>query len=416
MRQKLFYFTDGYPYGTGEKTFVEPELKCFARRFDVTLVSLAYSELTQDVSNTSDVPNGIKVVRCGKKLYWLKILLLFFFPLSKSGRREIKRIFKKKTKLIERLIDSAVLFSSAKALNIQLKRVGIFEDADSSIYYTFWFNVATLACSLEKEKQGNIRIISRIHGFDLYEERTLHNWQPFQICKAMHVDRIIFLTETAKKYFISRFVDISSKALINPLGCLPALKMPNQNSKHSFLLLSCSNVIPIKRVELIGKAVAYLSDLDIEWIHFGQGSELEKIRAFVEEHNIKATLYGYKDNSFIREYYSEHYIDAFITTSSTEGLPVSIMEALSYGTPIIATRVGGIPEQVDGNGCLLSEDPSVEEVALAIRKIYNLTPEETLRYRERSLEIWERKYNAVINSNRTLEEIEKVLIREVEDQ
>lgn len=415
MRQKLFYFTDGYPYGTGEKTFVEPELKSFARRFDVVLISLAYNELTQDISNVSKVPDGVEVVRCGKKLYWLKILLLFFFPFSKAGRREIKRILKKKTKLVGRLIDSAVLFSRAKALNMQLKKFGVFKDADSSIYYTFWFNVATLACSLEKEKQGEIRIISRIHGYDLYEERMPHNWQPFQIYKATYVDRIIFLTETAKNYFISKFVDISSKALVNPLGCLPAMRIPHQNSKHSFLLVSCSNVIPIKRVDLIGKAVACLSDLDIEWVHFGQGSELEKIRVLAEEHNIKATLFGYRDNKFIREYYSEHYIDAFITVSSTEGLPVSIMEALSYGIPIIATCVGGIPDQVDGNGCLLSQNPSAEEVASVIRKIYNLTPEEIHGYRKRSLEIWERKYNALINSNKTLEEIENVSNREVID-
>lgn len=37
-------------------------------------------------------------------------------------------------------------------------------------------------------------------------------------------------------------------------------------------------------------------------------------------------------------------VDAFILPSHNEGLPVVILEAMSYGLPIIATRVGGIPE------------------------------------------------------------------------
>ena len=62
--------------------------------------------------------------------------------------------------------------------------------------------------------------------------------------------------------------------------------------------------------------------------------------------------------------------DSFITTSSTEGLPVSIQEAMAAGIPIIGTNVGGIPEMIDGNGVLLSANPSNKEVAEAILRIY----------------------------------------------
>ena len=44
--------------------------------------------------------------------------------------------------------------------------------------------------------------------------------------------------------------------------------------------------------------------------------------------------------------------DAYILPSYTEGLPVSILEAMSYGKPILATPVGGIPEVVIDNGIL----------------------------------------------------------------
>jgi glycosyltransferase involved in cell wall biosynthesis len=47
--------------------------------------------------------------------------------------------------------------------------------------------------------------------------------------------------------------------------------------------------------------------------------------------------------------------DVFILPSYNEGVPISILEAMSYGKPIIATNVGGIPEIVimNKNGLLI---------------------------------------------------------------
>jgi len=43
----------------------------------------------------------------------------------------------------------------------------------------------------------------------------------------------------------------------------------------------------------------------------------------------------------VLNYYASNPVDVFINTSSSEGLPVSIMEAMSFGIPVIATNVGG---------------------------------------------------------------------------
>ncbi len=53
------------------------------------------------------------------------------------------------------------------------------------------------------------------------------------------------------------------------------------------------------------------------------------------------------------------YADAFILTSGYEGLPISIIEALSFSKPIVASRVGGIPELVhdDKNGYAVDNEP-----------------------------------------------------------
>lgn len=55
--------------------------------------------------------------------------------------------------------------------------------------------------------------------------------------------------------------------------------------------------------------------------------------------------------------YSEHPVDVFINLSTNEGVPVSIMEAISFDIPIVATDVGGTSEIVtDETGILVSSN------------------------------------------------------------
>jgi len=63
-------------------------------------------------------------------------------------------------------------------------------------------------------------------------------------------------------------------------------------------------------------------------------------------------------------------VDAALITSSWENLPHTLLEALAVGTPVIATRVGGIPEVVvDGENGLLVPAHDVEAIAAAIRRL-----------------------------------------------
>jgi glycosyltransferase involved in cell wall biosynthesis len=69
-------------------------------------------------------------------------------------------------------------------------------------------------------------------------------------------------------------------------------------------------------------------------------------------------------------YYSINTVDLFINVSSSEGVPVSIMEAMSFGIPVIATAVGGTPEIVsEKTGWLIEPGISRQELAAKISAI-----------------------------------------------
>jgi len=71
----------------------------------------------------------------------------------------------------------------------------------------------------------------------------------------------------------------------------------------------------------------------------------------VQKYNSSAKFLGWQDSvSFYRQ------IDCLILSSSIEGLPNVILEALSMGLPIVSTDVGGVKEALDGTASILYND------------------------------------------------------------
>lgn len=110
---------------------------------------------------------------------------------------------------------------------------------------------------------------------------------------------------------------------------------------------------------------------------------------------------GQMNNEDIHKFYNENAIDCFISTSSSEGLPISIMEAMSYGIPIIAPNVGGIRELVnDENGVLLSDNPSISEISGAIIKIIDANCAYKYELRKSSIKKWNKYFDAKENAKK----------------
>jgi len=89
--------------------------------------------------------------------------------------------------------------------------------------------------------------------------------------------------------------------------------------------------------------------------------------------------------------------DVLILPSFSEGLPTVLVEAAAAGLPIIATRVGGIPELIEGNRGTLVESKSVEALLAGLLHIWN-NPEEAQNAARRLKKYVEEFYNANHNA------------------
>ena len=63
--------------------------------------------------------------------------------------------------------------------------------------------------------------------------------------------------------------------------------------------------------------------------------------------------------------------DAFVLSSHTEGTPITLLEAMNSGTPIVATDVGGVPDVVDSSQAILVDPKDPAAIARALSQIQN---------------------------------------------
>lgn len=121
-------------------------------------------------------------------------------------------------------------------------------------------------------------------------------------------------------------------------------------------LVTVGRLIALKRIDHIIRAVRDLPNLGL--VIVGDGPERERLKALVREQALVDRVYfaGQKTKQETLSLMAA--CDIFVLHSTHEGLPHTVLEAMSLGIPVVATAVGGTPELVcDGeNGRLISSD------------------------------------------------------------
>jgi hypothetical protein len=255
---------------------------------------------------------------------------------------------------------------------------------DYDIYlYSYWMSRGATACSYIKNRCNVKAFVTRAHRYDLYEERNSLNFLPFRKYIWESVDSISFISEHGREYYKNKYKVIDEKLKLSYLGVRSNEKYRKKvDHKNRIDIVSCSNVIEVKRLDLIIEFLSKLT-IDFHWYHIGDGELLNKITKLAKIKLSPGTyeFIGRLDNEKIVPFYFNHDIDYFINLSDSEGLPVSIMEAFSIGIPAIARPVGGIRELVDEEtGFLLDADITNDNAFSQAREFIYMRLKEPKRY------------------------------------
>ncbi len=131
------------------------------------------------------------------------------------------------------------------------------------------------------------------------------------------------------------------------------------------IILFVGNLVPQKGVEYLLKAKKLLKR-DSKLVIVGGGPLLKKLKNMVKEENIKDAIFT-GPRTDINNIMAA--ADIIVLPSVSEGISIVLLEAMAMAKPIIATKVGGIPEIVDENVGILIEPKNPKKLADAIDKL-----------------------------------------------
>ncbi|MCR5419590.1 MAG: glycosyltransferase [Lachnospiraceae bacterium] len=398
-----------------DRNFVGKELELISQKYDVTVIA--------NSASTSLNPNVKYSIykRPGKLKAIISLLKMLF---DKDALAEVGRVFKEDRNRTARLSETVRFYVNADLFGGYLKDNGFLKD--DAIYYSYWFFWKCYAVTRVIEKYKGSKVITRTHEYDLYDYTSPSGYQPFKTAMDEKLDSIIFIAEHGRDYYLDKYnKEPGEKYKLYRLGTRRE-KKPEQfdgdndltdgnpvnevtKSSYVFNLVSCSSIIPRKRVGKIAEALSCIDDIRIKWIHFGTGELEEEVKylsgRLLNKTNIDYEFKGYVTNEELHKFYINNPVDVFINASSSEGNPVSVMEAMSYGIPVIAPDICNFPNMIRDCGILINEKCEAEDIAEAISKFCNMPYEQRRLLGRKAYECWDEKFNADKNDRRFVEEV-----------
>ncbi len=418
----LIIFTASYPDSAVAESFLDPELAHLCEEFDrITLVPRLSPRPHETVER--NLPNMVRTDHSIQRrdnrlhgiLYDTSLILrsVMSRPYYSEVHRHGKTLFHVSSQ--RRLIGHLGIALVTRDWVLQKVRAGELTPSET-VLYSYWLDGPALGCGLAKYRHPDLTVVSRAHGFDLYEEAYDPPYGPLRETTLACADRIFPISRNGRAYLSDRYPAQTDRYVVSRLGVPDPGFATSASGDGVFRVVSCSYTIPLKRLDLLIAGLAELGRVhpkqQFAWTHIGYGPLQESIEACAQEllpKNVQYSFAGYLPKSEVMAYYQTNAVDAFINVSETEGIPVSIMEAQSCGIPTVATAVGGTSEIVSGRvGILLDPNPSPGDIAGALTTL--LDGERSSREKRfQSKSNWKAHYNADTNFSRFARQVRELL-------
>lgn len=366
--KKLLYVTLAYPGDLySEKVFVDSELRALRREFD-EIVLVPTDPFPRCANYEHDLPEGVSADwnLADDKIYSSRILRLpYIFHTAvirslwdmrreaRSPRRWLKGLFQ----AINMVRSSIIISRVARRHNMS---------PGNTVLYSMWF--ADPAAGLARLALRNKwKMATRAHTSDLYDDRMLFRSRSLRTRLLRGVCKVFTISAKGAEYMKSRYPEAAPRIVHHPLGALrsgPQDLSRQYLSANNFSFVTTARLDPVKSLPLIMDTLAELArirpDWNISWTLYGDGPCLDDLvnqAANLNTPNFTVNFKGAVPNDQIQHFYATERPDWFIMMSRSEGLPISMCEAMAHAIPIITTDVGDVAELVSPECAILLPPP-----------------------------------------------------------
>ncbi len=168
----------------------------------------------------------------------------------------------------------------------------------------------------------------------------------FKLLSLFFHRNVVVSNEIRKLLIFQRgFHEQKTVAIHNGIPDTTFLSTNRNTGAQPFTIGSAGRLVKVKDFGLFIAISDLLRNYDqIKFLLAGDGPLYSELSRKISESGLNNfTFSGNVDD--MNSFYSK--VDLFLNTSLHEGVPMSILEAMSYGKPVIAPRVGGIPEIIE---------------------------------------------------------------------
>lgn len=371
---KIAILTNAYPYLPGEQ-FIEDEIGYWAAHDDISVTLLPALAAGKPRPVPARVAVGLDMagtIGAGRLWFMLVALCSAIFWRELGYLRQSRKIHPRT--VARALLHTSKALEQAAQLQRHAKAHGRIDVA-----YCYWNDTQACAAVLARETGAVRKVVSRVHGFDLYEARRDHGYMPLKRQFIAAFDAIFALSHEARSYLQRTYGAPPENIRISPLGVPLAGALARPSCAGFLHVVSVSSCLRVKRLDRMVDALRLLADrhrnIRMTWTHVGGGPLLEETMALARLKlagldNLDFRFTGELPHHAVKARYLDAPVDMLVNTSESEGVPVSIMEAMSAGVPVVAPDVGGISSLVSGRcGVLLSPHPDAREIADAMDRV-----------------------------------------------
>jgi len=180
--------------------------------------------------------------------------------------------------------------------------------------------------------------------------------------------KIICVSESDRKLALRRFLSNRQKIVTIHLGIEDNNILISHPDKTPPKVVMVARFDKQKDHFTLIQSITQLLHLQFSVDLIGSGPLLPDCVAMVEELGLKHTVNFLGNRHDVPEILSKAQL--FVLSTNYEGLPISILEAMRAGLPVVATDVDGIPEEViDGESGLLVPRKDIGKMAYALEKL-----------------------------------------------
>ena len=394
---KLVLFTNSFPWGNGE-TFIDNEIEYYNNRFNSVVIiahdNNAYRRVTKLCDNLQCFQ--LPEYRLIDKIFW-SISAFFTFEFYEELR------YIKSGKILSKIYSLASFIGKGKRVAHFYQKHIDCEIEEPTIFYSYWLHHNAYAAVKLARHFKNSKAVSRCHRYDLYVERSYLRYLPLRHFLRKNLQAIYSISKDGMEYLKILTPDLRKDNIkLARLGT-PDYGCNYHRLKQGVLrIVSCSWISEVKRIYRIAETLSLMpAEYNIIWTHIGDGKIDGHLSDVIKSlpSNVVVDMKGAMSNQDIHFFYQSTPQDVFINVSESEGVPVSIMEAMSHGIPVIATDVGGTKEIVENNvnGFLMPGNFTNEYCKNLLNTFFMMSDADYSSLQKGARQVWFDKFNSASN-------------------